>query len=304
MRLPISPNASLMLIAPLALIASIASNQVAIAQSQPYPYDTFNDTHDTDYEHFYIGVDSFDVLQSGDYAGLENPNYNRLTFLFAHVEEDPTTNHFHGIGSYSYSGAVNSPTINSTNINNRIPEPYTGLPPITLQPGTGIYADKLVSTSTGEEYSNLTITGVSALKSNEDIGAQYLFNSSNGRWNNSLANAMPALELVSITDGLNIADEQGLNILTKIGETYTIGSGDDISFTPTFWTETSASAGTYSASFRLLNLGNANESSFRDSGTFSVDFTPVPEPSAFLGVGAFALLAFFRKNKLKKAVKF
>lgn len=304
MRLPISPNASLMLIAPLALIASIASTQVATAQSQPYPYDTFNDTRDTDYEHFYIGVDSFDVLQSGNYAGLENPNYNRLTFLFAHVEEDPTTDHFHGIGSYSYSGAVDSPTINSTNINNRIPEPYTQLPPITLQPGTGIYTDKLVSTSTGEEYSNLTITAVSALKSNENIDAQYLFNSSNGRWSNSLANAMPALELVSITDGLNIADEQGLNILTKIGETYTIGSGDNISFTPTFWTETSAPAGTYSASFRLLNLANANESSFRDSGTFSVDFTPVPEPSAFLGVGAFALLMFFRKNKSKRAVKF
>lgn len=298
MRLPISPSASLMLIAPLALIGSVASDQVAIAQSEPAH------THDSDYEHFYIGVDSFDVLQSGDYTGLENPNSGRLTFLFAHVEEDPTTNHFHGIGSYSYSGAVDSPTINSTNINNRIPETYSGLPPITLQPGTGIYADKLVSTSTGEEYSNLTIEAVSALQSNEDIGAQYLFNSSNGRWNNSLANAMPALELMSITDGLNIADEQGLNILTQVGENYTIGSGDDISFTPTFWTETSASAGTYSATFRLLDLGNANGASFRDSATFSIDFTPVPEPSAFFGVGAFALLAFFRKNRLKKAVKF
>jgi hypothetical protein len=94
----------LILVAPLALIASIASNQVAIAQSEPH-------THDSDYEHFYIGVDSFDVLQSGDYAGLENPNSDRLTFLYSHVEEDPTTNHFHGIGSYSYSGAVDSPTI-------------------------------------------------------------------------------------------------------------------------------------------------------------------------------------------------
>lgn len=300
MRLPISPNASLMLIAPLALIASIASNQVAIAQSEP------THIHDHDYEHFYIGVDGFDVLQSGDYAGLENPNSDRLTFLYSHVEEDPTTNHFHGIGSYSYSGAVDNPTINSTNTNNRIPETYTGLPPLTLQLGTGIYTDKLVSTSTGEEYSNLTIEAVSSLQSNEDSGAQYLFNSSDGRWSNSLENAMPSLELVSITDGLNIADEQGLNILTEIGDTYGLGSGDDISFTPTFWTDTSASAGTYSATFRLLNLGNTNESSFRDSGTFNLDFqvTPVPEPSAFLGVGAFALLAFFRKNRLKRAVKF
>lgn len=298
MRLPISPIASLMLIAPLALIASVGSTQVAIAQSEPAH------SHDHDYEHLYIGVDGLDVLQSGDYSGLENPNYDRLTFLYSHVEEDPTTNHFHGIGSYSYSGAVDNPTINSTNTNNRIPETYTGLPPITLQPGTGIYADKLVSTSTGEEYSNLTIKAVSSLKSNEDPGAQYLFNSSDGRWSNSLENAMPALELVSITDGLNIADEQGLNILTQVGATYTLGSGDDISFTPTFWTDSSASAGTYSATFRLLDLGNTKGGSFRESGTFNVDFTPVPEPSAFLGVGAFALLAFLRKNRLKKAVKF
>lgn len=298
MRLPISPNASLMLIAPLALIGSVTSTQVAIAQSEP--------NQSQDYEHFYIGVDSFDVLQNGDYAGLENPNHARLTFLFSHVEEDPATNHFHGIGSYSYSGAVDNPTINSTNTNNRIPETYTQLPPLTLQLGTGIYTDKLVSTSTGEEYSNLTIKAVLSLKSNEDIGAQYLFNSSNGRWNNSLADAMPSLELVSITDGLNIADEQGLNILTEIGDTYTLGSGDDISFTPTFWTDTSASAGTYSATFRLLDLGSNNDDSFRKSGTFNLDFqvTPVPEPPAFLGVGAFALLAFLRKNKLKRAVKF
>jgi hypothetical protein len=107
-------------------------------------------------------------------------------------------------------------------------------------------------------------------------------------------------------NGLNIADEQGLNILTQVGDTYTLGSGDDISFTPNFWTDTSASAGTYSATFRLLDLGNTNDGSFHESGTFNLDFqvTPVPEPSAFLGVGAFALLAFLRKNKLKKAVKF
>lgn len=117
---------------------------------------------------------------------------------------------------------------------------------------------------------------------------------------------MPSLELVSITDGLNIADEQGLNILTEIGDTYTLSSGDDISFTPTFWTDTSASAGTYSATFRLLDLGTTNDNSFRESGTFNLDFqvTPVPKPSAFLGVGAFALLAFLRKNRLKRAEKF
>ena len=300
MRIPISPSASLMLIAPLALIGSVASTQIAVAQSEPAH------TYVSDYKHFYIGVDSVDVLPGGSYVGLENPNFGRLTFLFGHAYEDPTDNHFHNIGSYRYSGAVDNPTIDTTNTNNRIPEISTGLPPLTLQLGTGIYTDKLVSTSTGEEYSNLTIKAPSALQNNEDIGAQYLFTSSNGRWSNSLANAMPALELVSITDGLNIADEQGLNILSKIGDTYTLGRGDDTSFTPTFWTDTSATAGTYSATFRLLDFGNTNGGSFRESGTFNLDFqvTPVPEPPAFLGIGAFALLAFLRKNRLKRAVKF
>ena len=116
MRLPISLTASLMLVAPLALISSFAPTQVAIAQTTP--------DYDHDYEHFFIGVDNFEVLRSGTYAVLENSNYNRLTFLFAHPEEDPTTNHFHGIGAYSYSGSADNPIINSTSSNNRIPEPY------------------------------------------------------------------------------------------------------------------------------------------------------------------------------------
>lgn len=49
MRLPIPPSASLM------LIAAVTHNQVAIAQSEPVY------THDHDYEHFYIRVDSFDI---------------------------------------------------------------------------------------------------------------------------------------------------------------------------------------------------------------------------------------------------
>jgi len=304
MRLPLSLTASLLLVAPLTLISSFSPTQVATAQTAPNA--THDHDHAHDYEHFYIGVDGLEVLNRGPYTGLENPNYNRLTFLFSHVEEDPTTNHFHGIGAYSYSGSVDNPVINSTNTNNRIPEPYTELPPITLQPGTGIYADRLVSMPTAEEYSNLEIKPVASLQNNDEPGAQYLYNSSDGRWQGSLGDAAIALELVSITDGLNIANEQGLNILTQVGDTYTIGSGDDFTFTPTFWTDAAAPTGTYSAAFQLADLGNANNgSTFEKSGTFNIDFqvASVPEPSSLLGLGVFSLMAFIGKSRLKRSTQ-
>lgn len=53
MHLPSSLSGSLILIAPLAIVSSVASTQAAIAQSEP--------AHTHDYEHFYIGVDGFDV---------------------------------------------------------------------------------------------------------------------------------------------------------------------------------------------------------------------------------------------------
>lgn len=291
MRLPLSLTAGLMLAVPLALVSSLTP---AFAQ---------NHDHSHDYEHFYVGVDGFDVLQTGTYAGLENPNYDRLTFLSSHVEENPTTNHFHGIGAYSYSGSVDNPVINSTNSNNRIPEPYTAIPPLTLQPGTGIYTDRLVSMPTGDEYSNLRIEPVASLQTEDDPGAQYLFNSSSGRWNNPLGDATIGLELVSSSSGLNIADEAGTSILSQVGDVYTIDSGDDFAFTPTFWTNATAPAGTYSATFRLQDLGSANDHvAFGESGTFSLDFQveAVPEPSTLLGLGAFSLIALIGKSRLKR----
>lgn len=299
MRLSLSLTAGLMLGAPLALISTLTPAQIAIAQTAS---DHTHD-HDHDYEHFYIGVDGFDRLRTGTYAGLENPNYNRLTFLFSHVEEDPTTNHFHGIGTYSYSGSVDNPIIDSTNSNNRIPEPYTGLPPLTLQPGTGTYAERLVSMPTENEYSNLKMAPVASLQTEDDPGAQYLFNSSSGRWNNPLGDAVIGLELVSISNGLNIANEQGTNILTQVGDVYTIGSEDAFAFTPTFWTDAASPAGTYSAKFRLQELGTTNDRlAFGESGTFTLDFQveAVPEPSTFLGLGVFGLLALLSKSRLKR----
>jgi hypothetical protein len=263
-----------------AAVPLVVSTVIAPAQA--------HGTHGDDTE-YYIGLDGLQVLTSGTYAGLQNPNYNRLTFLYAHWSENPVSNHFHGIGAYSYAGAVDSPSINSTNLNNRIPESYTGIPPLKLIPGTGIYAHRLISFDTHEEYSNLNIKPVTSLAGSSEIEDEYLFNSSRGRWQSSLTGATIGLQLLEISSGLNIANEAGENILTSIGDIYTIGSGVDFSFTPTFWTQKTATPGTYSATFKLVDLSNT----YLESGRFSLDFRveKVPEPSATIALGLGGLLA-------------
>lgn len=253
--------------------------------------------HSDDTE-LYVALDRLQALASGTYAGLDNPNYNRLTFLFAHREADPTRNHFHGIGTYSYLGNVDNTSINSTNANNRIPETYTGILPLQLLPGTGIYADRLLSTDTHEEYSNLTIASVTSLAGATEADDQYLFNSSGGRWRSPLTGTTIGLQLVEISNGLNIANESGENILQSIGDIYTLGGGDDFAFTPTFWTQKTATPGKYSATFKLVDLS----SNHLESGTFSFDFRveQVPEPSTTIGLGLAGLLALSLSHLKKR----
>ncbi|MBD2530726.1 PEP-CTERM sorting domain-containing protein [Nostoc flagelliforme FACHB-838] len=274
---------SFLVVAPLVLSTALASAQA-------------DDTHNhSDETGFYIGLDGLEALSTGTYAGLENPNYNRLTLLFAHRDEDtPESSHFHGIGTYSYSGSLNNPTINPTNTNNRIPESYSEQPPLTLLPGTGFYSGRLISTPTDKEYSNLTIEPIASLKTSKELDNQYLFNSSNGRWQSSLEGANIGLQLASISSGLNIGDSAGVDIVKSVGDIYTIGSGDNFSFTPTFWTDAAAPLGTYSASFKLVDLGTDNHRiPFKESGTFNFDFEvkAVPESSTVLGLGIVGLLA-------------
>jgi hypothetical protein len=290
-----SITANFLVIAPLILSTALAPAQA-------------DDTHNhSDETGFYTGLDSLEVLSTGTYAGLENPNYNRLTFLYAHRNEDqPESSHFHSIGAYSYSGTLNNPTINPTNTNNRIPESYSEQPPLTLLPGTGFYNGRLISTATDKEYSNLTIEPLASLETSKELDNQYLFNSSNGRWQSSLEGANIGLQLASISSGLNIGDSAGVDIFKSVGDIYTIGSGDNFTFTPTFWTDAAAPLGTYSASFKLVDLGNGNNPiPFRESGTFSFDFEvkTVPESSNVLGLGIVGLLAlsFSRLQKLNRS---
>ncbi|WP_246163108.1 all3515 family Zur-repressed PEP-CTERM protein [Brasilonema sennae] len=259
-------------------------------------------TH-TDETEYFVGLDTLQVLTSGTYAGLENPNYNRLTFLYAHREENPTTNHFHGIGAYSYSGSKDSPTITSTNTNNRIPEPYTQQSPLTLLPGTGVFSGRLVSTPTNEEYSNLKTQPVLSLKNSTESEDQYLFNSSNRRWQGSLQGATTGLQLVSISDGLNVTDKSGSNLFNSVGDIYTVGSSDNFYFNPTFWTNATAPLGTYSATFKLIDNGTTNNrTALGESGTFSFDFKveKVPEPTTTIGLGVLGVVALSLSRQRKR----
>ena len=240
---------------------------------------------------FYVAVDNRPSLSFGDYEGLDNPNQGRLTFLLAHPNENLENSHFHPIGAYSYSGPVTAPIVEPTNSNNRIPETFTGQPPLPLRPGTGIYDGQLVSRHIpGLEYSNQAVTSIQSLNGFADGSVEsFLFNSSGGGYTSTLDQAVIALELVETTPGLNIYDEAGQNIFANPSQPYILGDGNTFEFTPTFGVDAMGPPSLYSASFRLLDLGNApGYSQLPASGTYHIDFRaePVPEPSTILLLGS------------------
>lgn len=243
---------------------------------------------------YYIGIDNrstpFNETGSAPPALYpDNPNQGRLTFLFHHG------NHFHGIGTYNYSGPATSPTLNDTNSNNRVPEGYTAMPPISLLPGSGSFADTfrsgLPSTAAQDlEYGNLEIRNVHSLA----VVDVTTYNSSSNRWNAAMDGAHIHLKLLSATPGLNIAVGSNMNALTVDDEIH-VGDGDEMfSFLPTFWVDNSTPIGSlFSAEFILED----EDGFFEDSGRFFIDFQVVPEPTsaALLGLGGLAMIARRRR---------
>ncbi|MBK9308851.1 MAG: VPLPA-CTERM sorting domain-containing protein [Nitrospira sp.] len=245
---------------------------------------------------FYIGVDRQETISSGTYAGLSNPNFGRLTFLFAHPDEtNPANSHYHGIGAWSYSGPAASPTVNNTNTNNRIPETFTNQAPLPLFPGQGAEASKWVSQAVpGLEYSDLQWESTQSLSSaSPGTLEHFLFTSSGNRWAGALDNTNVALELVEVTPGLQVADDTGTSILSTIGETYELGDGNLLSFQPGFFTMDDTEE-RYSAAFRLIDLNGT----LKNSGTFHMDFAPVPLPAAawLFGSGPIGLASLARRK--------
>jgi hypothetical protein len=224
---------------------------------------------------FYIGYDGLSTLPSGTYARLSNPNSNRLTLLLDHG------NHFHGIGTYSYTGPVTAPAVLSTSTNNRIPEISSGEAPLPLTQGSGFYADTLRTDVGSSEYGYLGIASIQSLASHpsgsmEDI----LFQSSSNRWSGQLNDVEIGLRLVESTPGLHIGTETTKDIYAT-GDIFMLGAGNDFEFKPVYWVDSAVPSGAYSATFELLNI--AAGSPVMNSGTFHFDFavSPIPEPHTY-----------------------
>lgn len=244
---------------------------------------------------YYVGVDQRSEITSGAYAGQANPNQGRLTFLFAHADAtNPASNHFHGIGAYSYTGEVPNHVVQPTNANNRIPETFTGLPPLSLHPGDGPFAGKLITKATDEEYSDLSLRLIHDLSGFGDGAPEtYLYNSSGGRYQTPLTNLRLGLELASLTPGLHVGMDGMMDIVDQVGDTHEVGA---FPFVPVLWTDENAGPGIYSASFRLRDLSGG----FSDSGTFHFDVQVVPEPATLIMLACGAALVALTRRDFRK----
>ena len=253
---------------------------------------------------YYIGVDTSEEVAFGTYIGLDNPNFNRLTFLFNHANYDNVeSSHYHSIGRYTYAGPADNATVVSTNSNNRLPETYTG-DSLLLAPGSGPYDGKLVSgvddgSDAFAEYGRLEIRMTDSVPLTDGFGplgdagttnvgnaAFYLFNASGQSYIDPVGGSDIELELVGVTPGLSVGDAAGNVLMDSAGDTADLFD-DAGTFEPTFFTDASAAPGVYSASFQL----NDNSGTYLSSGTFHFDFTVVPEPTSLslLGMGGVAL---------------
>jgi hypothetical protein len=250
---------------------------------------------------FYIGLDGRTTVPSGAYAGLPEANAGRLTLLFDHGD------HFHGIGTYSYSGPAPHPGVLDTNANNRIPEVSSLEPGLSLTAGSGTYAGRLRSSVGSSEYSYLGMAPLQSLSgfapgSEEAV----LFNSSAGRWSGSQDGVTVGLKLLSASSGLTIGTESVTNLFS-VSDTILLGAGNAWTFKPVYSLAGGAAPGTYSAELQLVNLNPLSD--IGDSGRFYFDFAvaaaPVPEPETYammlcgLGLVGLGLHRRARKEQAK-----
>ncbi len=247
---------------------------------------------------YYIGRDTRPNIIGGAYDGLPNPNLGRLTMLFAHPSTaDPSTNHYHGIGVYSYTGPAASPVIQNFGTNYQIPESYQVMPPLAMNlTAGGLYDERLtLQHNPAVEYSDPHISATPMLSAFAAGSPEaFMYNSSGGRYNGDISTTISALQLISMTPGLHVGSPGQLNIVENPYDTYLLGLGNNIDFEPVFWADAAAPEGNYSARFRIVDvLNNA-----QPSGEFVLNLRVVPEPgSALLGlIGAAGMLLRRRRN--------
>lgn len=136
---------------------------------------------------YYIAIDSRPDM-TGYYVNHPNPQFGRLTLLFAHDYPSPfqptlnfTVNHYHRVGFLNYAPAPagwttplpagQTPTVVTSNA--RLPEGT--YPPIKLVPGSGAFAGRLVSTDRPDdasdpstEYDNFAFASVQKMRADAE----------------------------------------------------------------------------------------------------------------------------------------
>ncbi|MBM3844747.1 MAG: hypothetical protein FJ405_00480 [Verrucomicrobia bacterium] len=249
---------------------------------------TFNSAR-AEINDYYDGVDNRPIWTTGTYASQPNPNRGRLTFLYAHAfAQTPFNNHYHTIGSYFFVGPSNAPVVVPTNANFRIPEGYTGQPPLTLTPATnGPFVGKLVNRATSEHYSDARISSVHRLLQHVTStrtntfgwgsGEYIMFHSSGGRFTNSLDGVVVAMELVQKSPELRVGTATQPEALANPGDRVTMGDGANFEFTPVVWAEPNTAPGTYELKFKLVDVGGGPSPAL-ESGIVTFWYRVVGEP--------------------------
>lgn len=241
---------------------------------------------------YYIGVDGMQAIGSGEFNGMANPNANRLTFLYAHPNEEiPANSHYHSKGVFRYQPDTAASPLIETNPSSYLPEGSN--PPLAMTAGSGIYDGKsVVLEDPSNHFSLIHFKSTADLDGFAEGSAEhYMFNSSSGRWTGSLAGADVHLVLVSMTPGLNIGT--GSSLLTDLvhpGDELHLGEAID--FSPVFWVGGNAAGGLYTADFKLVD----ESGTFGDSGVFQFRFNVVPEPSTAILTGGVLLLGLRRRR--------
>jgi len=241
---------------------------------------------------YYFGVDSEKVLvpfphADTTYLGLPNPNFGRLTLLYAHWLGPPEfpafpvqSSHYHPRSAYTYFGPPETAVVVSdAGPDSEMPEAFTGCPGLLLAPGTGAYAGKLTSfkyadTSPKSEghYSDLTIGSTDSLSSGFSPTSReyWMYRAESSYFTTSLSGSNLELKLFGITPGLHV-DIGGQTDVFASADTFVIGDGAKVRITPVFWTAASAAPGDYVASF-ILSDRNRAATEFKDSGVFHFRF--------------------------------